>query len=233
MEACNSVHQNPACNMKLSHLFLSLVLSLTFTLTFNTPVQAQHYGYGKKKKKKKKADKEEKTFHFTDQLWYGGGGALNFSGGNNFNYFVFGLSPMVGYKIIEPVSIGPRLSFSYNYLKGQGTDGNFYKTQPISYSVGVFTRFKFLRSLFVHAELEHESREIFYVDPFGYLAIDYINGTILTDRITRENVYLGAGYNSSSPSGWGYEILVLYNFLIPENSYELPFNIRVGLTYRF
>lgn len=220
--------------MHLKWLLLAFLIFAADT-TFTPSLQAQSYSYGKKKKKKKKkkSSESETTFHLAEHLWYGGGGTLNFSGGNNFNYFIFGLSPMVGYKIIEPVSVGPRFSFSYNYIKGQGNDGMFYKTQPISYSIAAFTRFKFLRSFFAHAELEYESRKVFYVDPFGYLLIDYITGEIVTDRITRENAYLGLGYNSGSPNGWGYEILVLYNLLVSENSYELPFNIRVGMTYRF
>ncbi len=214
-----------------------LVFSLVFAvcLTVDSPLQAQTYGYGKKKKKKKKKEtsKEASTFHLADHLWYGGGGTLNFNGGNNFNYFVFGLSPMVGYKIIEPVSVGPRFSFSYNYIKGQAIDGKFYRSQPLSYSMGLFTRFKFLRSFFLHGEFEYESREVFFIDPLGYLVIDPVEQKILTERISRENAYVGAGYNNGSPGGWGYEVLVLYNFLIPEDSYELPFNIRIGLTYRF
>lgn len=219
--------------MKAFHFLFVFSLVLSISLTVETPLQAQHYGYGKKKKKKKKSPKDAGTFNLAEHLWYGGGGTLNFSGGNNFNYFVLGLSPMVGYKIIEPVSVGPRFSFSYNYIKGQGLDGMFYKAQPLSYSAAVFTRFKFLRSFFLHGELEYESREVFFVDPSGYLVIDPVEGKILTERISKENAYLGAGYNSAAPGGWGYEVLVLYNFLVPDNSYELPFNIRVGLTYRF
>ncbi len=219
--------------MKFSYLILTLALTLTFSLTIDTPMQAQHYGYGKKKKKKKKkAEKERSTFRLTDHLWYGGGGNLGFSGGNNFNFFTFGLSPMVGYKIIPQVSVGPRLSFNYNFIKGVGSDGFVHKAQPASYSAGLFTRFKFVRMFFLHAEYEYESREVFYVDGLGYLVLDN-EGNILTDRISRENIYAGLGYTNSSDGRWGYEVLLLYNFLTPESSLELPFDLRVGLTYNF
>ncbi|MBK8490540.1 MAG: hypothetical protein IPL49_06465 [Saprospirales bacterium] len=169
--------------------------------------------------------------NFASHLWYGGNFNLGFSGNSYYSLFNLGIAPMVGYKIIEPLSVGPRASIQYSFVKGYATDGNIHKVQPLSYSIAAFARFKFFRSIFAHLEYEYENAELPYFSG-PYLYYDAAQAKVATARVTRDNLYIGAGYNASN-GGWGYEIMVLYNALSAPDALELPFLIRFGITYKY
>lgn len=158
---------------------------------------------------------------FGRQLWYGGGVNLGFSGNNGFSQFIFGLSPMVGYKFTDDLSVGPRVSLLYSYFKARTFNGTVDSAQPLSWAVGVFARYKLLPSIFAHVEYELEDEAF----------------VIVTDKLevlrqNRSNAYVGAGYNSGDGL-WGYEISVLFNLLEDNSSTNVPFIIRAGITYNF
>jgi hypothetical protein len=194
-----------------------------------TPLHAQK---SKSKRSSGVSEYLDDKGNFASKLWYGGGFNLGFSGNNYYNLFNLGVSPMVGYKVFPSFSVGPRFSLQYTYIKGIGTDGNIHKVQPISFSYGVFARYKFLRSLFAHVEYEHENAEFPYFNG-PYLYYDASLAKIATERVSWDNVYVGLGYNSSGGNGFGYEIMLLYNVTQPANSFDLPFDIRFGFTYNF
>jgi hypothetical protein len=214
--------------MKSTISFLPFLL-LTFLLLAGVPAEAQR---SKTKKSSGVAEYLDDKGSFASRLWYGGGFNLGFSGNSYYNVFNLGVSPMVGYKVFEPFSVGPRVSLQYTYIRGVGTDGNIHKIHPLAYSVGVFARYKIFRSIFAQAEYEYESAELPYFNgPF--LVYDIAQAQIATARINRDNAYLGVGYNSAVNGGFGYEILLLYNFLSTPNSIDLPIVIRFGFTYRY
>ncbi len=173
---------------------------------------------------------------FFNQLWLGGNVILGYSGGSGDSYFQFGLTPMVGYKLTENFSVGPRLGFTYTNIKGTAADENGELSNRAAnlteYTGGIFARYKFFEQFFVHLEGEYRSAEL----PFGrsgFLAYDSDKGEVLTYRDTEFNPIIGAGYNSSGGGLWGYEILVLYRTNIAEDDPRSPFDIRVGFTYNF
>lgn len=198
---------------------ISFLLLLALLIGIGT---ADAQNYGKKKKKKKKPAKTEKTDDYFDEsggfahkLWYGGG--LNFQIGpyDNFrNYLLFGLSPMVGYKFTDNISIGPRVSMNYLEVYQQGPN-----LKLMEWGIGGFGRVKFTQSLFAH--VEYESRKVNQISDF----------TGITEP-RDDNFYLGVGYNSVIGNGWGYELLGLYNFL-EDDDYRVPIELRVGVTYNF
>lgn len=175
----------------------------------------------------------QEAARFTDRLWYGGNFNLGFSGNGVYNIFNLGLAPMVGYKILPPLSAGPRLSFNYFYIRGLGTDGNIHNVHPVAFSAGVFTRVRIIPFLFAHAEYEYEN----FASPLfsgAYLFYDNSLGKVPTVRSARDNAYLGLGYNSAGgQGGFGYEILLLYNVLAPSNTIALPISLRFGMTYNY
>ena len=150
-----------------------------------------------------RSNREQAGSTFASNLWYGGGVNLGFSGNNFESIFQLGVSPMVGYKIFEEFSIGPRVGIQYIHYR---TDlgGRVETANPISWSTGVFSRYKFFPTIFGHVEYEFENAAVFTI---------------------------GAGYNSGGE--WGYEILVLYNTLQPENDINPPFSFRFGFTRNF
>ena len=211
--------------MKNFFQYISLVLVFAFLISL-APAEAQ-----RSKRNSKNDEYFDESGGFAHRLWYGGGFLLGFSGNSEFSVFNFGLSPMVGYKVIENVSVGPRIAFQYSFIKGYATDGRIHNSQPFSYSVATFARFKFLQSLFAHIELEFESRESPLVTNGNLFVLDSRTNEIATVREGRQNFYIGAGYTSGGI--WGYEILVLFNTTEPDDSINLPFDIRFGITYNF
>lgn len=159
--------------------------------------------------------------NFSSRLWYGGGLNLGFASNNFESLFQIGVSPMVGYKIFEEFSVGPRAAIQYSYYKvrfGNSTES----AQPLSWALGVFSRYKIIRNIFLHAEYELENEAVF----------NTFSGDLEVLRRERNNVFIGGGYNSGAP--FGYEILLLYNLNLPENnSLDLPFELRFGFTYNF
>ncbi|MFK7807910.1 MAG: hypothetical protein AB8F74_08950 [Saprospiraceae bacterium] len=204
--------------LKIAMLFMACMLIVGVT-----DVDAQ---YGKKKKKKKKKPKTETTDDyfdesggkFTDKLWYGGGFNFQVSsfndGFNQGTILLLGISPMVGYKINDIFSIGPRATANYYVFYQNGPNPKF-----LEWGIGAFGRAKVYNSIFAHAE-------------YSFEAITQVSGVDQRLGDTR-NVYIGGGYNSSAGmGGLGYEVLVLYN-LTEENENIAPIEFRFGLTYNF
>jgi hypothetical protein len=108
--------------------------------------------------------------------------------------------------------------------------GEVLKVNPLSYTLGVFARVKPFANFFGHFEYEYENEDSIDPDEDGFIEYDQ-NGDIYTDRIPRDNVYLGIGYTSGGL--WGYEILLLYNVNLPSNSFDTPLDIRFGITHKF
>lgn len=167
-------------------------------------------------------DKPKEKSSFTSQLWYGGNIGLGFSSTSFQSLFQIGISPMVGYKITPQFSIGPRVSIFYSHYRYNFGGGDVQTANPITWTAGAFARYKIFRTIFAHAEYEFENSPVFAQGS---------NGDLQVLREQRTNTYLGAGYNSGER--FGYEILVLYNLSLAENSIESPFDIRFGFTYNF
>ena len=177
--------------------------------------------------KRKKGDKKEQTDFWKEQVWYGGSMVLNYGSTRNYSQFVIGVTPMVGFKIKDtPFSVGPRIGVTYVSLKGVGTDNEIHRVGLPTWTTAAFVRLKFLKKFFLHTEYELAWQKTAFLDR-GYLALNQ-DGEVLTDRVQRDNFYIGGGY---SPGG--YEIMVLYNLNVPKNSLEQPFSIRGGFTYNF
>ena len=171
---------------------------------------------------KNKKDEEE-SIEFKNRLWYGGSLALGFSSSGNESIFQFGLAPQVGYKIIEPLSIGPRVSFVYGSYKIRG-----YKALSLfNIDAGAFLRFRAYKGFFLQGEASNE----WYQNP----AIDF-NGELVRVNNTRVNPRLGIGYNFGGGNGdFGSEIMIMYNFAIANDvdTYENPVEYRFGFTWNF
>ncbi len=187
---------------------------LAFVISIGT-IDAQNYGRKKKKKKKKKPKTEQTDDYFDEsggfahRLWYGG--MLNFQLGGN--TLLLGVSPMVGYKITDNFSVGPRLTLNYLRIYQPNDD-----PQLMQLGIGAFGRAKFTPSIFAHVEYERQS--VNEISDFGYA------------EGSDENFYLGVGYNSAMGNGFGYEVMGLYNFMENDPN-QVPIEIRVGFTYNF
>lgn len=164
--------------------------------------------------KKKKGDSK-----FTDRLWYGGGLTLGFSGGGGASLFAFGISPMVGYKVVGPLSVGPRLSLLYTSYKIVGVQ----TFNLLDVELSLFARVKVFKGLFIQGELGTISDQ----------DVDFNNQKFTRTRAAQ---YLGVGYNfSNGAGGVGQEIAIMYDFYIGNdiNAFEQPWQYRIAFTYGF
>lgn len=157
-----------------------------------------------------------------EKLWYGGNVGLGFQSFNNRSSFLFALFPMVGYKITESLSIGPRVGAAYQHIRTTGLDGRIYKFNPIELSGAIFGRVKVIPQIFGHIEYEIATDKQSVLNP---------NGIPQIASRTVNNFYIGAGYTSGGRIA--SEISLLYNVLDDGTTLNTPLVIRGGFTYRF
>lgn len=199
--------------MKQIIRFFTLMLLFTFVLGIST-ADAQ----------RRSSDSTEEYFDesggFKHKLWYGGGFNFNFSpiptSLGNVNTMQFGVSPMVGYKVTDFLSVGPRVSVDYLEIFLEGTNPRY-----LLWSIGPFVRAKFSETIFAHVEYELQ----------GVSELNDASSIFLLNN-NGENFYIGAGYQSSGGGLFGYEILALYN-LLEDNEANLPITFRIGFNYNF
>ena len=160
-------------------------------------------------------------------LWYGAGATLGFSATNYSSVFRIGVSPIVGYKINNFLSVGPRASLIYNRFHYEETIFNpEINDNSFTWSTGLFTRAKVFRGFFVHAEYSLVSEKQFVVD-------QNTNG-IVSERRTRAIPFLGAGLSQGGGVGaTGFEFLVLFRVNSREYVNDAPYEIRTGINYNF
>lgn len=167
--------------------------------------------------------------NFTDRLWYGADFTLNFFSIPNGTAFNAGIAPMVGYKITDALSVGPRVELLYRgerYNIGTGTDLKFNST---NLGVGAFTRLKVFDQYFLHAEyqaLNNETGEIFLVsnNPIEY--------EVVNNRRWEDHFFLGGGYGVSG-GGIGFQVSILWDVLQEFSSQNIPLYYRMGINYKF
>jgi hypothetical protein len=187
---------------------ISLLIVLVITVLGSQSLLAQ--------RRKRAQEKDEKTF--ASRLWYGGNVGIGFNSGFGSSIFQIGVAPMVGYKIVGPLSVGPRVAFTYASLKEAG----FRATSLFNVDAGGFVRCRVFRGLFLQGELSNE----WYQEPLG-------GGERIS--LQRFNQRIGAGWNFGQPGGVGSEIGVFYNFAIANDidTYQNPIDYRFGFTWKF
>ncbi len=158
---------------------------------------------------------------FGSNLWFGTGAQLGFTGGNGTSFFQIGLSPIVGYKVNNFLSVGPRGSFSFNRYKEDFGNGVF-KRSFVTWSAGAFARAKVIFPFFVHTEYSLLNE----VQNFD------TNGDPV--RRTRAIPFLGGGISQGGGDGGvGYEILLLFRLSQADQIGDQPFEFRTGLNFNF
>lgn len=224
-------------SMRTKHIIV--LLSFFVLCFFSTDTYAQR---GKPRKSSKSSvDKAfENDGDLMSKLWFGGMVQPGFSGNANINQFVFGLTPMVGYKISDKLSVGPRIALNYTHIRGIGSpDFGFtvdnYRANLMSTSFALFGRYKIIPAIFAHVEYENQQNKFYYtLDTFigAILAIDPITDEVLIEVERRSNAYVGLGYTTTGTI-FNTEVTVLYNVLEDPNSIRIPISFRFGLNYNF
>ena len=147
-----------------------------------------------------------------DKVYFGGGFGLSIGT----DVTSVSASPLVGYRITDPFSVGMQLT--YQYVNDKNYDVAFN-----NYGLGPFARFQVGDNYFAHAEYEYLNFEY----PSGLTP----DGDVETSRDGYNSMWLGAGYKER-----GFFVLALYNVLYDENElspYASPFSIRAGFSVGF
>jgi len=183
--------------------------------------------FGQRSSKRSSTDEYfDESGGFNHRLWYGSHLTLGFQGNSFQSTFQAGLAPMIGYKLIESLSVGPRGSLTYfSYRLNQG-GGNVEKLNTTSWSVGAFARFRPVETFFgqVEANLVNEPNNIIW---------NNVTQELDVTRRERSAINIGLGYTSSSGGPIAFEALILYNINPPSNDITSPLDYRFGLTYNF
>jgi long-subunit fatty acid transport protein len=128
--------------------------------------------------------------------YYSDGGALNIS-----------VSPALGYRINDRISIGPGISYTY-------TNQTFGKGQPTlnlnSLGFKVFAQVRVIDQFFIHGEYETTNVEYPTVVNNRYTVNS--NNKIETAKRQIESPLLGVGYRSQISNRVAADIVLLYNF---------------------
>ncbi len=141
------------------------------------------------------------------------GFGLGYSSYYGYSQFSGSLSPALGIRLTDRLSVGPGISYAYN---NYGFDNSYYggPTTHISASnigVKVFGQFRVIDQFFIHAEYESTRAQLLEQDPTGNLTGNTISRTVQTPLA-------GIGYRQNFSSRAAADIVVLYNFQDNYNS---------------
>jgi hypothetical protein len=134
--------------------------------------------------------------------WYYGG-YVGFSFWND--YFYIGVYPLVGYKVTPKLSLGAKVGYAY-------ISDNRYDPLPAvntsNYGASIFSRYRIIPQLYVHAEFAYWSYENAYLQ----------NNTIVTERNWVPFLLLGGGVSQNvGPNVWLFAE-VLFDVINDKNS---------------
>ena len=149
---------------------------------------------------------------YTKLFVYSGIG-LGYSSIYGYSNFNFSISPAIGYRVNDRLSIGPGISYAYNYYgvdKGYGGSSTKSSISTSSYGAKVFGQFIVYNNFFIHAEYESTKAQ--------FLAVDQYNQYIGTVTRTVQTPLAGIGYRSQISNRAAADIVVLYNFQDNYNS---------------
>jgi hypothetical protein len=190
-----------------------LLLVLIFTFTSLSIAQSMDSTSAKEETKPETTKPVSK-----ENRWYYGGN-IGFSFWNN--YFYLGVYPMVGYKVTPQLSLGAKIGYAY-------ISDNRYDPLPAintsNYGASVFSRYRIIPQLYVHAEFAYWSYENAYLQ----------NNSVVTERNWVPFLLLGGGVSQNvGPNVWLFAE-VLFDVINDNNSpYEsghafVSFGVGVG-----
>ena len=173
-----------------------------------TPDTYSPSGFELPEREQKRKALEQHAEQYTKLFVYSGIG-LGYTSIYGLSNFNFSISPAIGYRVNDRFSIGPGISYSYNYYGADNGRGNSVSYNTSSFGVKGFAQFMVYNQFFVHAEYEVTKAEI--------LAYDQFNQLFVVKRSVQTPL-LGAGYRSQISNRAAADIVLLYNFQDNYNS---------------
>ena len=162
-----------------------------------------------------------KELSFGERLYFGGDFGLSLGRTQTF----INLSPLVGYKLNEKLSIGAGPVFQYwqdqvVYINDQTGFQYQKKVSSLIYGGKGFGRLFLFKDFFANVEFEYISANLPIQEG-------------LTERRWIPAIWAGAGYMIRLTDKAGINIMALYNPLFDQQNspYTSPFDVRVGFVF--
>ena len=174
-----------------------------------TPDVYSPSGFELPEREQKRKALQQHAEQYTKTFLYSGIG-LGYSSYYGLSNFNFSISPAIGYRVSDRFSIGPGISYAYNYYGQDNGRGGTASVSTSSFGVKGFAQFMVYDQFFVHAEYEVTRAEL--------LAFDQNN--VYVGNVTRsvQTPLLGVGYRSQISNRAAADIVLLYNFQDNYNS---------------
>ena len=170
-------------------------------------------------------DPAVKELPFNQRLVYGGGFGLQFG-----NVTLVDLSPTIGYRLTDRLTLGTGISFKYNHVNDYTLDqnsGRWYDYNSNIYGGSIWGRYYLLQNIFAHAEIEQLKIDYNYTSVSSSLPTNVKNGVDVT------SVLVGGGYRQSLGGHVYFNILILFNLnetdFTPYNNPIIRAGISVGM----
>ena len=159
----------------------------------------------------KRREAQEKAESNTRYFIYSGFG-LGYNSYAGYSQFNGSVSPALGIRLSDRLSVGPGLSYAYNNYGFSNRAGQTVASiSTSSVGVKVFGQYRVIDQFLVHAEFENTRAELLEIDANGYLTGNTVKRTIQTPLA-------GVGYRQQFSTRAAADILVLYNFQDDNNS---------------
>jgi outer membrane protein assembly factor BamA len=150
---------------------------------------------------------------FWERVYFGGNFGLNFGT----DYSVVEVSPLVGYRLTEKLSVGFGVTYIYYSVRNRYTNDKY---ESSIYGGNIFTRYFFLENLFAHVETGALNLDV----PAMYYPYNL-------SRQWSQNLLVGGGYRSQIGERSSFTIMLLYDLIDDPNSpYRNPI-FRVGFGF--
>ena len=153
---------------------------------------------------------QEKSELNTKLFIYTGFG-LGYSSYYGTSQFSGSLSPALGIRLNDRVSVGPGLSYAYNnygFSNGSGQTSTNISTSSIG--VKAFAQVRVIDQFLVHAEFENTRAQLLETKQNSATGQVFVTGQVLTRTI--QTPLAGIGYRQQFSNRAAADILLLYNF---------------------
>lgn len=146
------------------------------------------------------------------RLFIYSGFGLGYNSYAGYSQFNGSISPALGIRLNDRLSIGPGFSYTYNNFGFANNAGQKVASiSTTSVGVKVFGQFRVVDQFLVHAEYESTRAQLLEQDANGYLTGGVVTRTIQTPLA-------GLGYRQQFSNRAAADILLLYNFQDSYNS---------------
>jgi len=163
------------------------------------------------------AQKSENS-SFKENAWYGAHVGIGFGASSDRSDFSVKFAPLMGYRVLDFLSVGPRANISYQHTRFRdfNTGDPYLKLNFVDLGVGAFVRAEVFRQYFVQGELMYEQVEV-------------LNTSLEEVKINGGNAYIGVGMNTGDQD-FNADLMLMYDLNLQALRKANLIDLRFGFT---